>query len=563
MQQESSEFSDDSTPTATDDDDDDLTVGRILFSAENVAIWPTPSEQIPGRFTLISQNEAIYLAWIPYHTNTSSSTAKDLALYAVQPIPVLSSVQAVKRHISPLRPHTLTFILQDGVSLAPFHFQQGAIKSLFCALREHVNLLRSYDDPSVYLIRLSGIENSMHASVAAIQAEDPDSMKDHINELLETFQRAAQDTVASFFGTLQSEDADRKTLNPPTLTPLEGVETDLGTFELIEESQEQRSKASPLTRMEVESVYMSAQGVLTPKKFLALKERIFCAGCHPNSRPEVWKFLLGLYPVDSTREERVVLLEEKKEAYIHLRAQWQNMTGAQLARFSKFRERKSRIEKDVRRTDRTQPLFIREKGQGQRMLRRILLTHVMYNQDVGYVQGFSDLCSPILAIMKSDSSKDSLQVESEAFWCFAYLMEGRMAVHFNADSIAMHRQLLELRDLVRKLDPSLHSALESAGCQDYFFCYRWLLILFKREFPFGSIQRLWEAIFSCPDRKKLHLYIGLALLQKVRKELMSDVRGPDDAFRICLGVAGREDVENILKDATALAALNQMSSARE
>jgi hypothetical protein len=50
------------------------------------------------------------------------------------------------------------------------------------------------------------------------------------------------------------------------------------------------------------------------------------------------------------------------------------------------------------------------------------------------VQGMSDLLSPILYVMED---------ESEAFWCFAALME-RMAPNFHRDQNGMHSQLLAI-----------------------------------------------------------------------------------------------------------------------
>lgn len=37
------------------------------------------------------------------------------------------------------------------------------------------------------------------------------------------------------------------------------------------------------------------------------------------------------------------------------------------------------------------------------------------------------------------------------------------------------------------LDPQLHAAFEAAGCLDYFFAFRWLLVCFKREFKFEEV----------------------------------------------------------------------------
>jgi len=42
------------------------------------------------------------------------------------------------------------------------------------------------------------------------------------------------------------------------------------------------------------------------------------------------------------------------------------------------------------------------------------MSYMMYNFDLGYVQGMSDLLSPILMLMNN---------EPDAFWCFAGFME--------------------------------------------------------------------------------------------------------------------------------------------
>ena len=51
------------------------------------------------------------------------------------------------------------------------------------------------------------------------------------------------------------------------------------------------------------------------------------------------------------------------------------------------------------------------------------MTYVMYNFDLGYVQGMSDLLSPILYVMKN---------EVDAFWCFVGFMD-RVASNFEFD----------------------------------------------------------------------------------------------------------------------------------
>jgi hypothetical protein len=42
--------------------------------------------------------------------------------------------------------------------------------------------------------------------------------------------------------------------------------------------------------------------------------------------------------------------------------------------------------------------------------------------------------------------------------------------------------------LLQVLDPQLHAFLEARECLNYFFAFRWLLIHFKREFPFDQVR---------------------------------------------------------------------------
>lgn len=61
----------------------------------------------------------------------------------------------------------------------------------------------------------------------------------------------------------------------------------------------------------------------------------------------------------------------------------------------------------------------------------------------------------------------------------------------------MHAQLLALQKLVQLLDPPLHAHLERHECLDFFFTYRWLLILFKREFTFDEVRPAARLIAAC------------------------------------------------------------------
>lgn len=117
----------------------------------------------------------------------------------------------------------------------------------------------------------------------------------------------------------------------------------------------------------------------------------------------------------------------------------------------------------------------------------------------------NDLLVPIL-IMMGD--------EVDAFWCFKGLMDrcvrdfpfdvherarARVCVvdtisehsqrdlcsqmgNFHKDQVAMTSQLTSIAHILKYLDPILHRSLEETDSLNMFFCFRWVLLQFKREF---------------------------------------------------------------------------------
>lgn len=65
--------------------------------------------------------------------------------------------------------------------------------------------------------------------------------------------------------------------------------------------------------------------------------------------------------------------------------------------------------------------------------RRILLNYAVFNPDMGYCQGMSDLVAPLLT---------EIQDESDTFWCFVGLMENTIFISSPRDD-DMERQLVE------------------------------------------------------------------------------------------------------------------------
>merc|ERR1712127_1115440 len=101
--------------------------------------------------------------------------------------------------------------------------------------------------------------------------------------------------------------------------------------------------------------------------------------------------------------------------------------------------------------------------------------------------------------------------EVDSFWCFAGFME-KIESNFLMDQLHIKTQLSYLKDILEFVDPKFSSYLEKNESSNMYFCFRWILILFKREFEFPEIMRLWEVIWTELPCKNFHLLICIAIL---------------------------------------------------
>ncbi|KAL7592188.1 rab GTPase-activating protein 22 [Lactuca sativa] len=272
--------------------------------------------------------------------------------------------------------------------------------------------------------------------------------------------------------------------------------------------------------------------------------RIYHGGIHPSIRGEVWEILLGCYDHKSTFEEREQIRQRRREQYAELKESCSRMfptvgsgkfitarvitangdliqdpnvdlgTNPEKPPTLQSQETVARehdkeiiqwklalhqIGLDVVRTDRT--LMFYEKQENLAKLWDILAVYAWFDKDVGYGQGMSDLCSPMIMLLED---------EADAFWCFERLMR-RLRGNFRCtgNSVGVETQLDSLANVTQVVDPKLHSHLEHLGGGGYLFAFRMLMVLFRRELSFGDSLYLWEMMWALEYNPELFsLYEG-------------------------------------------------------
>uniref|UniRef100_A0A8C3ASI0 TBC1 domain family member 15 n=1 Tax=Cyclopterus lumpus TaxID=8103 RepID=A0A8C3ASI0_CYCLU len=273
-----------------------------------------------------------------------------------------------------------------------------------------------------------------------------------------------------------------------------------------------------------------------------LKQVIFKGGlCHA-LRKEAWKFLLGYVPWDSTLEERKVLQRSRTDEYFRMKLQWKSVSEEQERRNSRLRDYRSLIEKDVNRTDRSNRFYEGMDNPGLVLLHDILMTYCMFDFDLGYVQGMSDLLSPILYVMEN---------EVDAFWCFVCFMD-QMHQNFEEQMQGMKTQLIQLSTLLRLLDLSFWNYLESQDSGFLYFCFRWLLIRFKRELSFQDVLRLWEVMWTGLPCDNFHLLVCCAILDSEKQKIMEENYGFNEILKHINELSMKLDIEDILQKAEGI-----------
>lgn len=365
-------------------------------------------------------------------------------------------------------------------------------------------------------------------------------------------------------GIAEQSERDRRQRIWTARDVMELEDTDVGEFELLEGAAGAMSledQRKPVTLKEWKGFFDQHTGRLT-YTVDEVKERIFHGGLDPEDgvRKEAWLFLLGVYDWHSTADERKAQMASLRDGYVKLKgAWWERLVdlGGQGEAGEWWREQRARIEKDVHRTDRTVPIFAGENiphpdpdspfastGTNVHMeqLKDLLLTYNEYNQELGYVQGMSDLLAPIYAVVQDDAI---------AFWCFQHFME-RMERNFLRDQSGMRAQLLALDHLVQFMDPKLYAHLQSADSTNFFFFFRMLLVWYKREFEWLDVLRLWEVLWTDYLTSSCHLFFALAILEKHRDVIMTHLKHFDEVLKYVNELSCTMDLESTLIRAEAL-----------
>lgn len=197
-------------------------------------------------------------------------------------------------------------------------------------------------------------------------------------------------------------------------------------------------------------------------------------GIPDSLRGEIWRRLLGIPK----------LLIEQKGKYHEM-----------LEFGLKHSKDRRQIDLDVNRTYRNHIMFRERYSMKQCMLFRILVAYSIYNSEIGYCQGMSQIAALLLMYMD----------EEDSFWSLSTLMSNdKHAMHgFFIPGFPKLRRFSAHHDrIVKKLLPKVGKRFKEFGIDSTLYTLKWYFQCFLDKVPFSLALRLWD----------IYIYYGEVIL---------------------------------------------------
>ncbi|XP_053305655.1 ubiquitin carboxyl-terminal hydrolase 6-like [Spea bombifrons] len=215
-------------------------------------------------------------------------------------------------------------------------------------------------------------------------------------------------------------------------------------------------------------------------------------------RGQVWSLLLDVDVMKSANEGKYEKMKEVSKIY-----------STEI----------KQIDLDVNRTFRNHIMFRERYGVKQRALFDVLSAYSVYNTEVSYCQGMSQIAAVLLMYLN----------EEDAFWALAQLLTNqRHAMHgfFIPGFPKLQRFQSHHEQILSKVFPKLKKHMDKEDMSTGIYTTKWFLQCFLDRTPFTLTLRLWDIYILEGERVLPAMAYTILKLHKKRllKMSMEDLR---------------------------------------
>ncbi|XP_016367110.1 USP6 N-terminal-like protein [Sinocyclocheilus rhinocerous] len=244
---------------------------------------------------------------------------------------------------------------------------------------------------------------------------------------------------------------------------------------------------------------------------------------HEVEREEKWVKMVKKW--DKYRNSEKMMKRVYKGIPLKLRGQaWallldvEKVKEANYRKYEKMKEQANKysteikqIDLDVNRTFRNHIMFMERFGVKQQALFHVLAAYSVYNTEVSYCQGMSQIAAILLMYMN----------EEDAFWALSQLLTNQKhAMHgfFIPGFPKLQRFQVHHDQILSKLLPKLRKHLDKEQMSTGIYTTKWFLQCFIDRTPFTLTLRLWDIYIL--EGEKVLTAMAYTLLKLHKKHLL-------------------------------------------
>jgi len=162
---------------------------------------------------------------------------------------------------------------------------------------------------------------------------------------------------------------------------------------------------------------------------------------------------------------------------------------------------------------------------------KLLLCYSIHDPQTGYCQGMTDLIQPFAQIFHD---------QSISFWAFEAFME-RARENFMTDESGIMTRISLIKMVLADISPDLFFRLNEIGAESFFFTYRMILVLLRRELSIEDSMLFWEILwtedlFKAKEQKndvpEFLIFSLVALIMEKSDEIMGACSSESDVVHM-------------------------------
>lgn len=251
--------------------------------------------------------------------------------------------------------------------------------------------------------------------------------------------------------------------------------------------------------------------------------RLFHANKDDSLLPELIPFAVGVYPYDSTQEEREKINEQMAKEFHYIEEQLDSLSKYQINNNDKITAAFRIIDHDVTRTDRGITAFKNADSPGLTMLTKLLRMYALYNPPISYLQGMNDLFVPFILTFIPRWSEEGIPLDADGneldykslmpmiFWGFDSMLINTNQVEL-LESVTEHcaEMAEEIHSILFKCSPLAAIWMKRNSLQALLWCYSDFVLMFKRSFE--NIWPTWIQFNTAPNPRKFLVHFITAMI---------------------------------------------------